>query len=168
MPLYSGDVVLRLGLCFIVRPTSLYPFGEFDTVNILKVKSSLLRGFERCRTPRQWMGALDRFRTVQGLNALGQTLHPGASFEELIHSSGGRHVRIAQADGTVPSGSEGPAVDERVTLNRKRFGAVQVVSTVLLPLVLTKDPLVAEEAQLGRTLFFLQVLLMTYVYMSPL
>lgn len=168
MSLYSGDVVLRLDLCFIVRSISLYFFEEFDTVNILKVKSSLLRGFERCRTSRQWVRTLDRFRTVQGLNALGQMLHSGALFEELIHSSGGRHVRIAQADETVLSGSESLVVDERVTLNRKRFGAVQVVSTVLLSLVLIKNSLVVEKAQLGRTLFFLQVLLMTYVYMSSL
>ena len=43
-----------------------------------------------------------------------------------------------------------------------------MASTVLLPTVLTKDPLVAEKAQLGRTVFFLQVLFVALVDMSPL
>lgn len=39
---------------------------------------------------------------------------------------------------------------------------------MLVPTVRTKDPFVAEEAQLGPTMFFLQVLLVARVDMSPL
>ena len=166
--LYSVGGILHLDLGFAVRPAALYPFSELDTVNILKVKSSLLRGFLRYWTPQQRVRTLSRVRAIEGLNALGHTFHPGASSQELIHPSASRHFRIAQAERIVASGSEGPTVGKMVTLNRKRFGAVQVASTVLLPPVLTKDPLVAEEAQLGRTVFFLQVLFVARVDMSPL
>ncbi len=114
------------------------------------------------------MKALGRVYAVEGLNALGHMLHLGASFKGLIHPSGSRHFRIAQADRTVASGSEGSTVVERVILNWKPFGAVQVASTVLFLLVLTKSPLVAEEAQLGCTVFILQVLVVVRVDMSPL
>jgi len=40
--------VLRLDLGFAVGPAALYAFSEFDAVNVLKVESTLLRGFERC------------------------------------------------------------------------------------------------------------------------
>ncbi len=101
------------------------------------------------------MRALGCVRTVESLDTLGHMLNPGASFEELIHPSGGRRCGIAQADRTAAGGSKGPPIGERVTLNRKRFGVIQVASTVFFPSSLTKNPLIAEEAQVGRTVFFL-------------
>ncbi len=115
--LSSVSVVLRFDLCFSFRPASLCSFGELDTMNILKVESSLLCRFERRGTPWKWVWALCCFSAVQGLNAFAHMFHPVASFEGLIHPPGSRQLRIAQADGTVPSRGEGPIVLERITLN---------------------------------------------------
>ena len=75
---------------------------------------------------------------------------PFLSVEKLLNPRGSWKRRIAQAERTIPRAGKGSTVDERIALDGKRFRPFQVAFAVIVPFVLTDNPLTAVEAQLGK------------------
>jgi hypothetical protein len=92
---------------------------------------------------------------------------PGFPIKNLIHPLAGQQNWIVQTSGTVPSGGKRPTIDQRVTLEWKRLGGIEVGLAVLLPFELANDPLTTKETQLGRAVILGKVLFVARIDMPP-
>lgn len=96
------------------------------------------------------MWAFGGFAAVQLRNVVVDMSSPSFSVQELTYPCGGGKRWILQTERTVSRAGKGSAVDERIALDGERFRPSQVVLTVVVPLGLAENPLIAAEAQLGK------------------
>ena len=143
------------------------PFGELDAMDILKVEFHLQYGWEGVDAFSSRMCAFGHFATVKHLDRSVNMCLPFLSVEELLHSCGSWKCRISQAEGVVSRAGEGSAVDERITLDGKRFRPPQVDLTVIVPYIPADNPLTAVDAQLGKAVAGHELLFVAAVYVPP-
>ena len=92
------------------------------------------------------MGAFSRFAIVQPLDVSIDIFFPFFTVEELLHPCRSWKYSIPQTERAIPRAGKGPAVDERIVLDREHFRHPQVVLTVVVPFIFAENLFTTIEA----------------------